>query len=308
LALVSRYQGVLGYSRIANKLRFARIAYKRAFLLMDEMISSMRKDLCMAQDPLLPPLSALQAFHAAGIAESFQAAARALSVTPSAISHQVRTLEHWLGKPMFTRQVRQVRLTPEGHAFLRVVGRSFHRIRAAADRMRVNDTGLVTLRISALPLFTSAWLIPRLVAFERDHPNILLDIDTTNRVIDFGREALDLAIRNVAGPTSGLQYRKLLDIRPVPLSTRQLRDQLSVPADLARQTLIHVSARQGGWARWLAAVGCEGLRAKRDLIFDSVPAALEAAARGRGVALGMDPISWDTPVAEYPFAEGRLAG
>lgn len=183
----------------------------------------------MAQDPSLPPLSALQAFHAAGIAGSFQAAARALAVTPSAISHQVRALEHWLGKPLFRRQVRQVTLTSEEHVFLRVVGRSFSRIKAAADRMRVS-TGSVTLRISALPLFTTAWLIPRLVAFERDHPNILLDIDTTNRIIDFGREALDLAIRNVAGPTPGLQYRKLLDVRPVPLCTRKLRDQLSGPA------------------------------------------------------------------------------
>ena len=95
----------------------------------------------MAQDPLMPPLIALQAFHAAGITGSFQAAARALSVTPSAISHQVSALENWLGKPMFTRQVRQVRLTPEGRAFLRVVGSSFDRIRAAADRMRVSDTG-----------------------------------------------------------------------------------------------------------------------------------------------------------------------
>jgi len=252
----------------------------------------------MAQDPLLPPLTALQAFHAAGTAGSFQAAARALSVTPSAISHQVRALEHWLGKPMFTRQVRRVTLTPEGRAFLGVVGRSFDRIKAAADRMRVSDTGSVTLRVSALPLFTSAWLIPRLEAFERAHPNIVLDIDTTNRIIDFTREALDLAIRNVTGPTPGLQYHKLLDVRPLPLCTLKLRDQLSVPADLARQTLIHVSARQGGWARWLAAVGCGGLRAKRDLTFDSMPAALEAAARGRGVALGMDPISWDTPVAD----------
>src|SRR5437016_5039748 len=251
----------------------------------------------MAQDPLLPPLTALQAFHAAGITGSFQAAARALSVTPSAISHQVRALEHWLGKPMFTRQVRQISLTPDGRAFLGIVGRSFGRIRVAADRMRANEVGSVTLRISALPLFTSVWLIPRLEAFDRDHPNIVLEIDTTNRIIDFTREAIDLAIRNATGPTPGLQYRKLLDVRPVPLSTRKLRDQLRVPADLAQQTLIHVSARQGGWARWLAAVGCEGLRARRDLTFDSVPAALEAAARGHGIVLGMDPITWDAPVA-----------
>jgi LysR family glycine cleavage system transcriptional activator len=108
---------------------------------------------------------------------------------------------------------------------------------------------------------------------------------------------VDVAIRNTTGPTPGLECRKLLDIRPVPLCTRTLRDQLGAPSDLAGQTLIHVSARPNGWARWLTAVGCKGLRAKRDLTFDSASAALEAAAHGRGIVLTMDPITWDVPVA-----------
>src|ERR1700752_603665 len=129
----------------------------------------------MAQDRSLPPLSALQAFHAAGLAGSFQQAAPALSVPPPAISHQIRTLEHWLGKPLFLRQVRQEQLTGEGRALLKVVDTSFGRIRAAAERLRVTDGDRTTLRISALPLFTSAWLIPRLETFEQAHPDIVLD-------------------------------------------------------------------------------------------------------------------------------------
>jgi len=118
----------------------------------------------------------------------FEAAARTLAVTPSAISHQVRALEQWFGKPLFLRQVRHVELTRDGRAFLKVVDHSFGRIRTAADRPRAAESARATLRISALPLFTSAWLIPRLEAFERAHPNIVLDIESTNRVVDFGRE------------------------------------------------------------------------------------------------------------------------
>jgi LysR family transcriptional regulator, glycine cleavage system transcriptional activator len=188
-----------------------------------------------------------------------------------------------------------VELTRDGRAFLKVVDQSFGRLRTAADRLRAAENTRTTLRISALPLFTSAWLIPRLEAFEREHPNIVLNIDSTNRVVDFGRELVDLAIRNEK-PTPGLEHRKLLDVRPVPMCTAKLRQQLCRPTDLARHTLIHVSGRPSSWARWLAAVGCAGLHPSRELTFDSVTAALEAAAHDRGIVLGMDPIAWDAPI------------
>lgn len=245
----------------------------------------------------LPPLTAIRAFHAAGSAGSFKEAARALAVSPSAISHQVRSLEHWLGRPLFERHTREVVLTRDGRYLLRAVGRSFDLIRAAAVRLRANDSGTTTLRISATQFFVSTWLIPRLEAFERDHPEIDLEIDSTNRLVDFSRDAVDLAVRNARGRGSGLEYRKLLDLRPVPLCTPKLRDQLTSAADLAKQTLIHVSTRRESWPRWLAAVGCGGLRAKRDLAFDSAASALEAAARGRGIILGIDPITWDAQAA-----------
>ena len=245
----------------------------------------------------LPPLTALRAFHAAGTIGSFKEAAHKLLVTPSAISHQVRSLERWLGKPLFERHAQEVTLTREGRQFLRTVGRSFDLISAASARLRANHSGTTTLRISATQFFVSAWLIPRLEAFERNHPNISLEIDSTNRLVNFSREAVDLAIRNATGRAPGLEHRKLLDLRPVPLCTPKLRDQLTSAADLAKQTLIHISARHESWPRWLAAVGYEGLRAKRDLVFDSAASALEAAARDRGIALGMDPITWDHPAA-----------
>ncbi len=260
----------------------------------------------MPKDPSLPPLNALQAFHAAGIAGSFQGAARALNVTPSAISHQIRGLEEWLQRPLFARGTRQVTLTKDGKALLKAVTTAFTRIAQTSDALR--GTKAATLRISALPLFTNAWLIPRLERFEKKHPDIGLEIETTNRVVDLARENIDIAIRNLREMPQGLTAIKLFDVRPVPLCTAKIAAQLKTPADLAQQTLIHLSARRGVWSSWLRAAGCAGLKSKRKLAFDTMPAALQAAAQGRGVAIGIDGLvtEWEKSLVR-PFAH-RVPG
>lgn len=260
----------------------------------------------MRKDKSLPPLNALQAFHAAGVAGSFQGAARALNVTPSAISHQIRGLEEWLQRPLFARGTRQVTLTKEGKALLKTVTAAFARIAQTSDALR--DVKAMTLRISALPLFTNAWLIPRLERFEKKHPDISLEIETTNRVVDLAREKIDIAIRNLREMPQGLTAIKLYDVRPVPLCAAKIAAQLKTPADLAGQTLIHLSARRGVWSAWLRAVGCAGLKSKRKLVFDTMPAALQAAAQGRGVAIGIDGLvtEWEKTLVR-PFTH-RVPG
>ena len=251
----------------------------------------------------LPPLTALRAFHAAGRLGSFQAAARALAVTPSAISHQVRSLEAWLGHPLFTRGARRIDLTKAGRALLKDTELAFARLTLSANRVRA--AGGRTLRVSALPLFTGAWLIPRLQRFEAQHPDITLEIETSNKVADLDHDRVDIAIRNLRAPTPGLVARKLLDIKGVAVCAAKLASSLRDPRDLARQTLIHVSARPEAWPQWLERAGVGGLKARRNLSFDTVPAALEACAQGHGVALGMHPLVWEAPVAKdlvVPFA------
>ena len=251
----------------------------------------------------LPPLTALRAFHAAGRHGSFQEAARALHVTPSAVSHQIRGLEDWFGVTLFTRGARRIELTAAGKTLLRETERAFGRIATTAQRLRA--TGGRKLKVSALPLITSAWLIPRLAQFEARYPDILLDIETTNRITDLERDGVDVAIRNLRAPTPGLVARKLLDVRGIPVCARELLASLRTPRDLAAQTLIHITAQPDAWAEWLKSADVGFLKGKRDLSFDTVPAALDAAARGRGVVLGMHPLVWEAPVAKdlvVPFA------
>jgi DNA-binding transcriptional LysR family regulator len=199
-----------------------------------------------------------------------------------------------------------VTLTRDGKALLKTVGAAFTKIAQASDALR--GTRATSLRISALPLFTNAWLIPRLERFEKKHPGIDLEIETTNRVVDLARENVDIAIRNLRELPQGLTAIKLLDVRPVPVCTAKIAAQLKTPADLAEQTLIHLSSRRGVWSSWLRAVGCAGLKSKRKLAFDTMPAALQAAAQGRGVAIGIAGLlqEWEKTLVQ-PFAH-RVPG
>jgi LysR family glycine cleavage system transcriptional activator len=259
----------------------------------------------------LPSLVTLRAFATAGRLESLREAARVLNVTPSAISHQVRALETWVGAPLFERHARRVQLTPVGARLSAELNEGFQSLEKAVSRAAAASTD-TRLRISALPLFTSVWLAPRLHGFEIAHPGLSIEIDTANRIADLDREEADIGIRNITTPTTGLTARKLLDLRSVVLCAPETAARLKTPADLAGETLIHISARPGSWAGWLKSAGLDDLKPRSNLSFDAIPPALEAAAQGRGVVLGLDPLVRDAPAAarlSAPFGpSSRSAG
>lgn len=263
--------------------------------------------------PDQPALSTLRAFAAAGRHESVRQAADELGVTPSAVSHQIRILETWVGAALFVRAPRRIRLTPLGRTLFAKVNAGLETIARAVAGARdgARDTAL---RVSALPLFTSVWLIPRLERFHRiceaAGTEISIDLDTSNELADFDSDTVDVAIRNVRRPTANLAAHKLLDVSAVPLCAASVAQRLAGPEDLAGSTLIHISGRRDGWQRWLEACGVGHIRGRRNLSIDTVPAALEAAAAGRGVVLGIDPLVWDAPVAPrlvIPFKAPRVS-
>jgi LysR family transcriptional regulator, glycine cleavage system transcriptional activator len=242
-----------------------------------------------------PSLSTLRAFASAARHRQFQAAARELGVTPSAISHQVRHLEEWMGAALFDRGSREVKLTPHGDAFGAKLNEGFDIIAQAVASARVSATDHQILRISALPLFTSVWLMPRLTAFEAAHPHITVAVNTENRIMDFDRDLVDVAIRNVPVPTPGLVAHKLIDLRAVVLAAPDSATKLRRPEDLRGAVLIHITAGSQGWNDWLAAAGLGSLVPRGNLHVDTMPMALEAAAQGRGVMLGIAPFVHDAP-------------
>lgn len=260
----------------------------------------------MTDLPRLPPLTALRTFVVAGRSGSFHDAALRLGVTASAVSHQIRTIENDLGVALFERRPRDTRLTPAGKRLLKVAAKALEMIGRAAEALR--QPRRRRLKVSALPFFTQTVLIPLLPRFEAAHPGIDLAIETTNDIADLNAGRADIGIRNLRRPTPGLITQKLLDIRPVPVCAPGLLERvpLKKPADLRRHTLIHVSVRPDSWPRWLANAGVPDLQPRRSLSFDTVPDALDAAARGLGVAIGMAPLIWSAPIAERLVTPLRL--
>ncbi len=164
----------------------------------------------------LPPFAALRAFHAAATHERFRDAARSLGVTESAISHQVRRLEDFLRTALFDRSGPGLRLTAAGARYLEQIDPAIRQIQAATGAM-LRPRGRNVVRLTLSPSLAAMWLIPQLGAFEREHPDIELQLVPTTRVVDLQRDQVDLAIRHGKGPWRGVEAEFLLGETALPV-------------------------------------------------------------------------------------------
>ncbi|MCE7999224.1 MAG: LysR family transcriptional regulator [Rhodobiaceae bacterium] len=238
----------------------------------------------------LPPLTSLHAFHHAAKTLSFKEAAEALNLTPSAVSHRIKALEHALGTPLFRRQTRALALTEAGRTYKTTVDSVFADLAAATAELKSKPEATV-LRLSVLPLFASTILIPRLPKFRKKYPHIDVSISTESSVANFHTDNIDMGIRNMRVPPTGPGTAKLLDTKPILLCTREIAEDINSLADLTRHTFIHCTPRPNGWRDWLALQGIEDLQPADDLWVDTIPGGLEAALLGQGVALSMSPLA-----------------
>ena len=249
----------------------------------------------------LPPLNAIRAFEAAARHLSFTKAADELAVTQGAVSHQVKTLEAWLGVQLFQRETRAIYLTREGQRFLPPVRDALDGIAEATRRLEVLDSR-GPLTVSAIPSFAAKWLLPRLAEFRARHPDIDVRISADDRLIDFARHDVDLAIRMGNGDWPGLEVVKLMDEDLFPVCSPALLDgdpPLRRPEDLAHHTLLHDDMRQD-WRAWLMAAGVEGVDPTRGPGYTDSSMVIQAAVEGQGVALGR------SALASADLAQGRL--
>lgn len=237
----------------------------------------------------LPPLHSIRAFEAAARHLSFNRAADELHVTPSAVSHQVRALEEHLGVRLFERLTRRVVLTHHGQAFLPPIQSALDQIDAAVKRIGVDrDEGSLTVQAS--PNFATEWLVPRLLGFQADHPEIEVKLMTTRGqdAQSFDFDQVDLAIWYGRGHWPNVACERLMSEELVPVCSPELLEgerPLRSPEDLRSATLIHVLIRIGQWRNWLDAAGVEGIDPERGPKFQNTPLALEAAMAGMGVAI-----------------------
>jgi len=235
----------------------------------------------------LPPLNALKAFEAAGRLGSFAAAAEELGVTHGAVSRQVRLLEDWLGRPLFTRSPTRVVLTEDGRSYLGDVGQAFATLTLATAR-HLGHAPRAVVRVSAPHTFLMRWLMPRVAAFRLAHPGIELALDASVAAVEGLPGAFDVAIRRLPMALSGFKSAPFLTERCVPVLNPALhaRAPLEGTVDLARHTLLHSNSRPRLWPDWLALAGARHVRPAADLHLDGLMLSIEAAANGLGVAMG----------------------
>ncbi|MGQ7830792.1 LysR substrate-binding domain-containing protein [Altererythrobacter sp. Z27] len=243
------------------------------------------------------PWPALRAFRAAARHGSFREAALTLRVTPSAISHQIKRLESLVGTPLFERGIRQVKLTDAGNRLAHAIESGMGQIESAFMEAR-QQAQSTQLAISALPLFASAWLSPRLARFEAQFPALTISIDTSPNVVDLAGSEVDVAIRNIATSAPAIWSRKLIDLRAVPVCTPAVAAEFEGMDGLVQQRLIGLNVGRNGWAEWFAAAGASHLVPERLLLVDTMIAAFDAALQGRGVAMALAPMVWDMPGAD----------
>src|SRR5919109_1400056 len=163
----------------------------------------------------LPPLSAVRAFEAAARHGSFTKAAAELGMTQAAVSYQVKLLEDRVGAPLFLRLPKRVALSEAGKRLAPPVTEAFQRLAAAFASLRESNEGV--LSVTAILSFASNWLVPRLGSFQLAHPNIAVRLETSQRMVDFSREEIDVGIRGGRGTWPGLKTHLLMPTEFTPL-------------------------------------------------------------------------------------------
>ncbi len=252
----------------------------------------------------LPPLNALRSFEVAARHLSFTKAAEELHVTHSAISHQIKALEEWLGIPLFRRVNRGLLLTEPGQAYLKPVRESFQKLGEATWRLKAKGRS-GPLTVSVMPSFASKWLVPRLRRFRERHPDIDVRISASPDLTDFDSEDVDVAVRYGRGNWSGdLRFDLLIRDSMFPVCSPKLLEgplPLKTIADLSHHTLLtDYDWRVDFWQLWLDAAGVNDLVPRHALSFNYSNLMLQAAIDGLGVALTQNALAGDD------LAAGRL--
>jgi LysR family transcriptional regulator, glycine cleavage system transcriptional activator len=241
-------------------------------------------------------LDLLKGFESAARHLSFTRAAEELSLTQSAISREIKTLEAQLGQPLFERVNRGLRLTAAGVSLQRAVGKALALIDEATDGLAAPRRPERLTVTTSVPL-ASLWLVPRLAGFTRLHPEVDVRIVATNLVVDLERERLDLAIR-WAHEAHEIEGAPLFEMRIFPVCSPALAADrarpLAGPADLAHHVLLdlEIDTARGpwtDWGSWLGAMHLGSLRPAGTLCFSHYDQVTQAAMDGSGVAIGRLP-------------------
>ncbi|KJZ19460.1 LysR family transcriptional regulator [Loktanella sp. S4079] len=234
-------------------------------------------------------LNAMNYFEAVARLGGVSKAAEELSVSPSAVSQQIRTLEQQFGVRLFRREKRRLVLTLDGERLFQTTTQAFRMmrdVRSAIKRQRENRHFI--MRVS--PSFAVRWLGPRVKQFLDRVPNWDLRIDAAPDFSDFDTEVVDLDLRYGEGGWAGLHEECVLHDYVLPMCSPEYLAELKSQSDspisqLLNARLIDSVKTHYRWDFWLARQGVMGERLVYPLRFDRSSMALQVARDGGGVVL-----------------------
>lgn len=243
-------------------------------------------------------MNGLRALEAVGRLGSLQAAADELGVSVGAISQQVIKTEGQLGHAIFERTGKGLVATEVGRPILARLTDGIQKLSEAVTLAQRRDNNCLT--ISVAPVFASRWLVRRFDNFAREHPEIVLRIDATMRLIDPATSDIDLGIRVGDGHWTDVHSELILEQQVFPVCAPELAKGLVNPADVLALPAVIDSRAMFNWDVWLRAAGLEGHSINERHIFNDASLCLDAVIAGQGVML-----AWQTLTADV-IADGRL--
>ncbi|MCP3720162.1 LysR substrate-binding domain-containing protein [Paraburkholderia sp. CNPSo 3281] len=233
----------------------------------------------------LPPLNALQVFEVVARHRSFTCAAEHLCLTQGAVSRQVLALEDYYKFPLFIRGKKGLTLTTEGEMLLPVVKEGLARIEEMSLRLTRQRTDLAM----KVPTCIMRWMLPRIMRFQGEHPDLLVQITATwQHDVDFQAEPFDAAIIYGSSPGAGVHAVPLFDEQITPVCAPELLNSkpLAQFDDLSQFTLLHPTRDHRDWRQWLDQVGATQVDANMGPSFETLDLATNAAMQGFGIAIG----------------------
>ncbi|VVO06180.1 LysR substrate-binding domain-containing protein [Pseudomonas fluorescens] len=233
----------------------------------------------------LPPLPALHTFMITAQCCNFTRAAELLHITQGAVSRQIAGLESHLGYALFQRQARGLSLTAQGREWYPRIQQVFNLIDEAVEHVGAKREAL---QLKA-PTCMMRWLLPRLLQWQKERPDVPVELTTTvQHAVDFRREEFDAAVVYGTAP-SNAAFHHLFDEQLTPVCSQQLLNgttPLKTLTDLEQHMLLHPTRDERDWEAWLKAAGTKVSNIGKGQHFDTLDLAMSVASQGTGVAIG----------------------
>ncbi|MFZ2972785.1 MAG: LysR substrate-binding domain-containing protein [Ferribacterium limneticum] len=251
----------------------------------------------------IPSPDLLRGFVAVGRRMSITLAAGDLFLTQSAVSRQIHGLETVLGVRLFERTHRAIRFTPEGEQLFNAADSAMQLLQDALGVLEDNLRGR-PVTITASIGFVGLWLLPRLGAFQAQHPEIEVRISANNQIVDLRKDGLDIAIRYGQEAIMPAGATRLFGETIFPVAHPSLGlTRLDRPELIEQSTLLEFEGDPTAawqWNVWLESQGWSGVKPKGILRFNLYDQLIHAAVAGQGIALGRGQIIGPM------LADGRL--